>query len=269
MDSTGVEPLPAHNDVLNKAADQSTGCNEPYFGNMHPVPPASQNRLNPWCFQPPAHQWLVPVMSPSEGLVYKPYAGQCPLATGFMAPVYGNNSPMSPHPGCAVSPRPQQNMGVLAGASPIVPNYLPTSYGLPAMNTIISSSAVEQMSPMAGSRPNVQTEQNSRSSCNMSLLKSDAFTGRPWKVHASKYSELQGSTASSPCEKAARGEGRDALPLFPVASTAVAFAQPSESDGKAQQTRVIRVVPHNARSATESAARIFRSIQEERQQLDQ
>jgi EARLY FLOWERING 3 protein len=31
---------------------------------------------------------------------------------------------------------------------------------------------------------------------------------------------------------------------------------------------VIKVVPHNRRSATESAARIFQSIQEERKQYD-
>jgi EARLY FLOWERING 3 protein len=35
-----------------------------------------------------------------------------------------------------------------------------------------------------------------------------------------------------------------------------------------QQARVIKVVPHNRRSATESAARIFQSIQEERKQYD-
>lgn len=267
-ESTGVAPLSAHNDVLNKVAGESPRCAEPYSGNTHPVPPASENRSNPWCFQPPAHQWLVPVMSPSEGLIYKPYAGPCPPTTGFTAPVYGNYSPMSLPPGYTVPPCPQQNMGVLSGAPPIAPNYLPTPYGLPAMNPMISNSAVEQMSPMAGPRPNLQTEQNSRSSCNMSFPKSDAFTGRPWKAHASKDSELQGSTASSPCERA-QGEGRDALPLFPMAPTAEASAQPSESNSKEHQTRVIRVVPHNARSATESAARIFRSIQEERQQLDQ
>ena len=35
-----------------------------------------------------------------------------------------------------------------------------------------------------------------------------------------------------------------------------------------QQTQVIKVVPHNRKSATESAARIFQSIQEERKQHD-
>ena len=268
-ESTRVAPLPAYNDGLNKALGQPPRNGGPYSGSTHPVPPPpSENRSNPWCFQPPAHQWLVPVMSPSEGLIFKPYAGPCPPTAGFMPPVYGNYRPMSLPAGYGVPPHQQQNLSVLSGAPPMAPNYLPAAYGHPTMNPMISNSAVEQMSLMTGSRPDLQTEQNSRSSCNMSFPKSDAFTGRPLKVHASKGSELQGSTASSPCERA-QGEGRDALALFPMAPAAETSVQPSESNGKEHQANVMRVVPHNGRSATESAARIFRSIQEGRQQLDQ
>ncbi|XP_022714527.1 uncharacterized protein LOC111274157 [Durio zibethinus] len=42
----------------------------------------------------------------------------------------------------------------------------------------------------------------------------------------------------------------------------------TSSSTNRQRTRVIKVVPHNPRLATESAARIFRSIQEERKQYD-
>ena len=266
-ESTGIAPLPAYNDNLNKALGQPPRSVGPYSGSTPPaLPPPSDNRSNPWCLQPPAQQWLVPVMSPSEGLIYKPYAGPCPPTAGFMPPVYGNYSPMSLPAGYGVPTTQEQNLGVLSGA-PVAPNYLPSVYGHPAMNPMISNSAVEQMSPMIGPRPNLHTEQNSRSSCNMSFPKSDAFTVQRWKVHGSKDSELQGSTASSPCERAQ--EGRDALPLFPMAPTAETSVQPSESNSKEHQARVIRVVPHNGRSATKSAARIFRSIQEERQQLDQ
>ncbi|KAK1267594.1 Protein EARLY FLOWERING 3 [Acorus gramineus] len=45
-----------------------------------PKQPDNNPKVNPWCFQPPANQWLIPVMSPSEGLVYKPYAGPFPPA---------------------------------------------------------------------------------------------------------------------------------------------------------------------------------------------
>lgn len=55
---------------------QTTNCRRPSEPNMG----------RPWNYNPPPghHQWLIPVMSPSEGLVYKPYP-----APGFMSPVYG------------------------------------------------------------------------------------------------------------------------------------------------------------------------------------
>lgn len=246
-ESTGVTPIPAHTDSVDKT------CHQPPRSAESPAPLPCDNRSSPWSFQPPPHRWLVPVMSPSEGLIYKPYTGPCPPAAGFVAPVYGNYSPYT------IPPYQQQS------APTMTPTYLPTPFDLSAMNPMISNSTGDQMSPMTGLRPNLQTEQNSRGSCNMSL-RSDAFTVRHRKVHASRVSELQGSTASRPSEKGQ--EGRDVLHLFPMCPAAEASAQPSESTGREHQTRVIRVVPHNARSATASAARIFRSIQEERQQLD-
>ncbi|PQM38380.1 protein EARLY FLOWERING 3 [Prunus yedoensis var. nudiflora] len=88
---------------------------------------------------------------------------------------------------------------------------------------------------------------------------------------ASNDSELQGSTANSPGDRARLGtdqnaEGSDALQLFPMAPVIPeGVAQPHDSG---QPTRAIRVVPHNPRTATASAARIFQSIQEERKQHD-
>lgn len=39
----------------------------------------------PWCFPPPpGNQWLIPVRSPSEGLVYKPYPGPCFPSIGIV-----------------------------------------------------------------------------------------------------------------------------------------------------------------------------------------
>lgn len=220
-ESTGISPLPVDNPNPSQ-----TG--RPYSGSAPPLL-TPDNRLTPWSFQPPpTHQWLVPVMSPSEGLIYKPYSGPCPPPAGFMAPLFGNYNPMNP-----------------PGASSIAPSYMPTPYGVPSINPV-----------------NLQTEPNSHSSCNITFPKSNA------KIHASKDNELRGSTSSSPCERA-RGGGRDALHLFPIAPDVEASAWPSRSDDKEHRTRVIRVVPRHARSATESAARIFRSIQEERQQLEQ
>lgn len=45
----------------------------------YPLPPADL-KMNPWS-QQPGQQWLIPVLSPSEGLIYKPYP-----APGYMTP---------------------------------------------------------------------------------------------------------------------------------------------------------------------------------------
>ncbi|XP_074556136.1 protein EARLY FLOWERING 3-like isoform X2 [Curcuma longa] len=50
----------------------------------------SDSHQNPWYFHPQLNRWLVPIVSPSEGLVYKPCTGYCapsgvpPVARGFV-----------------------------------------------------------------------------------------------------------------------------------------------------------------------------------------
>ncbi|XP_038981244.1 protein HEADING DATE 3B isoform X2 [Phoenix dactylifera] len=268
--AAGAPTFPSCEDEVNQGLHDQVPRNEPYSGTPSPMSMAPENNPSAWCFHLPANQWLVPVMSPSEGLVYKPYTGPCPPTGGFMGPVYGSCTPLSLPPaagdfmnpayGVPASHQPQ-NMGVPSGAPPVAPNYFPAPYGLPVVNPVISSSAVEQVNPWPGLGPHGQIDQHSRGSCNMSHPKSEAFSCF-WKFQASKDSELQGSTASSPCMKAQ--EESDALPLFPMAPATDGPNRPSQSSGRENQTRVIKVVPHNARSATESAARIFRSIQKER-----
>ncbi|KAK1314659.1 Protein EARLY FLOWERING 3 [Acorus calamus] len=250
-----------------------------------PPPPDNNPKANPWCFQPPANQWLIPVMSPSEGLVYKPYAGPFPPAIGFMSPVLGATPPDLMHASYSVPPP---------------PNYFPHPYGLPMMNPnhqLVSPPAVEQVSTVVKPQPDRQPEQlsmeevnlnmQSRSSCNVSSQKSEALLCRIWKFK--ENSGLQGSTASSPTEQLAEGggsqggpppvaaashgnaSGGDALPLFPMRSVSNGSGRPSATvatHGTHGATRAIKAVPHNRRSATENAARIFRSIQRERQQND-
>ncbi|RVX17545.1 Protein early flowering 3 [Vitis vinifera] len=219
----------------------------PYIGNPPPAPAPTDSKMGPWCYpQPPGHQWLVPVMSPSEGLVYKPYPGP-----GFMSTVCGGCGPMGPAP-------------------------------MTVMNhPTISGSAVEQMNRFAGHGSLSQSGQLSgggasfnmqhQNSCNVPTPKRAIPQGV--KFPMSKDSEFQGSTASSPSEREQQvgtgdtAEGRDPLPLFPMAPAAIPAGDP-QPNGTDQPTRVIRVVPHNPRSATESAARIFQSIQDERKQLD-
>ncbi|KAK6249013.1 hypothetical protein QUC31_020578 [Theobroma cacao] len=256
----------------------------PFLGNPPPAPVNGDNKMNPWCFhQMPGHQWLVPVISPSEGLIYKPYTGP-----GFMGSICGGCGPFGQTPmtgnfmtsAYGVAAPPHQGIGVLPGAPPVGHSYFPP-YGMPVMNPAVSGSAVEQMNQFAGPGSYAHNGQFSggganfnmqhQNSCNLPSEKNGAIS-HVMKFQASKDTELQGSTASSPGERVQRdgtrsaAEGKNALPLFRTAPTILEGApQPHDSE---QTTRVIRVVPHNPRSATESAARIFQSIQEERKQYD-
>ncbi|XP_020105644.1 protein HEADING DATE 3B [Ananas comosus] len=230
----GNQPLPSHENGGDSNAPHQVLSNGPSI----------ENKPNAWCLHPPPNQWLIPVMSPSEGLIYKPYSGPCPPAGSIMAPLYPSCPPLS-QPSSA-----GDFMNSPFNGAPA----LPTNY-FPPFGWV-----------------NGEAKQHSISSSNMSQLNSDAFSGYLWKFHASKESEIQGSTASSPCKKAER-DGRDALPLFPMAPAANESASqksPSRSadSRRGNPARVIKVVPHNARSASASAARIFRSIQEERHQCE-
>ncbi|XP_020576793.1 protein HEADING DATE 3B-like isoform X2 [Phalaenopsis equestris] len=237
--------------------------NVPVTSNTHLIPMAPDNRQNPWCFQPP-NQWLIPVMSPSEGLIYKPYSGPCP-PPGFMPPLYGGGFMNSPYG--FPSSHHQQNH-TLPVPPQVGPNYFPAPYGIPMVNPVVSASAVEQVSPLTNIKSDVRSLQCSQSSCNKSFNKSEALSGYPTKNNPSlKDYELQASTASSPCDKA-QGEGSELLPVFSIPPVNEGSCQLSQSSGKENPTQVIKVIPHNASSATESAARIFRSIQRERRQLD-
>ncbi|KAL9662407.1 hypothetical protein QQ045_027240 [Rhodiola kirilowii] len=278
----------------------------PFSGNVPPAPSSGDTRTAPWCFpQPSGHQWLVPVMSPSEGLIYKPYPGPsfmspasggfgsmggvpdpaAPFAHGgFMNPPYGGFPPpyfppYAPHPQ-GVGIRPCQN-------------YFPP-FSMPSANPALSSTAVEQMHQFPG--PGVHRQQlqatnetsnlnqlPNQSSCNHQKQSSEAAS-QPRKVRQSKETTgLQGSTASSPLQRpqprrmGTVGEGtpsmetRSPLSLFPTnpATTDGASSPPPPPSRTASDLpKVIKVIPHNARSATESAARIFQSIQRERKHQD-
>ncbi|BFG24338.1 hypothetical protein CerSpe_106120 [Prunus speciosa] len=223
-----------------------------------------------WCLPPPpGNMWFVPVMSSSEELAYKPYTGPCTPAGGFMAPMYGSSGPASLNSGArdylnATYSNPssyQQGMGI--GTPPLLQTYFPP-YGMPIINPSLSSSAVGNMTPFLGGHSNWHENQLSvgeinftlphQSSRNMSSQMSQVMPCYVGNIQASKGSEIQATTASSP---SGRTIG-NALPLFPMAPQS---QEPCQSE---HQTRAIKVVPHNTKSASESAARIFLSIQEER-----
>ncbi|KAL8537339.1 hypothetical protein ACS0TY_012474 [Phlomoides rotata] len=203
-----------------------------------PPPPPSNHNGGTTCFShPQTHQWLVPVMSPTEGLVYKPYPGTGgpPPVGSFPTPMYGIPAP--PHQ------YPFPPFGSHGYFSP---------YAMPMMTTpAFSGSSVDQTNP-----PTVPTQK-------------DVAVPDRQKSNAAEETEVQGSTASCPSERqtsrrASNGR-RDMLPLFP---TSPATDVGPEVPVAEKPSRVIKVVPHNSMTASESAARIFRSIQEERKQFD-
>lgn len=255
--------------------NQTPNC-RPFTGN--PLPPSEPNMGGSWNFNPPpGHQWLIPVMSPSEGLVYKPYPGP-----GFMNPLYSGCGPPGPPPGSMpmighnfanYGVPPDHHYEGPAGGHPFAPpashGYFP-AYGMPPMvNPSVSSSRCEQTNSL-NERTN-PFNQHHQSSSNVPIEKKGGTVPNVVKFKASKDSEVQASTASS---RSDRTRGRNALPLFPTSPPAPAPSPapaPAASPARfepAEPARVIRVVPHNARSATASVARIFQSIQEERQQYD-
>lgn len=192
-------------------------------------------KLAPFCLPvPTGNQWLVPVRSPSEGLIYKPYPGPCFPSASFMGPVYGNCPPVG------LNSFPSNEQG-----NEINQSYL-QSYPMPMMNS---------------SSLNLDLDKGSSSNyiaLHQPLCKRSsgavASEGGGTNLHRSNGSEMQDET-TSPGERA---EG-DALSLFPTTPS----CQKNE-----QRVHAIKVVPHNRTSASASAARIFQSIQEERRKQE-
>ncbi|MBA0587519.1 hypothetical protein Gorai_000646 [Gossypium raimondii] len=242
---------------------------ESYSGNAFSTLMTANSGLSPWCVSPPGNQWLVPVMSPSEGLVYKPYTWPIPPTAGLLTPVYGSCGIVN----LGVSGRDfsntaknlaashQHDIEILRTDPPISQTNFP-HYGMPVMNPSVTGSALEQMSRVIAVQSKANFTMAQPSSCNTSSQLSQAISYSTQKLPAPNETEIQGTTASSPSDRAKV----DALPLFPTEPPTTA----ANCDARThqQRTKVIKVIPHNRVSATESAARIFQSIQEERKQYD-
>ncbi|KAK4482002.1 hypothetical protein RD792_012918 [Penstemon davidsonii] len=223
-------------------AQLQTPLNNAQQSSLNPSPiPASipiDTKLPPLYFHPPpGNQWLVPVRSPSEGLIYKPYTGPCPPTAGIMAPVFGNCGPVGSNSVAGTMPGPRFS-GTALGQSYLQP------YAMPLLNASSANLEPKQVIPF-----DVNLTIPCRSSCSLSSKPSGVIS------ECSKGSEVQGSSATSPD----RFQG-DVLSLFPTTPS----VQVSKDKCNEQKVQVIKVVPHNPRLATESAARIYQSIQEER-----
>ncbi|KAJ9549549.1 hypothetical protein OSB04_022092 [Centaurea solstitialis] len=193
----------------------------------YPLPPSEPNFGSLGTNQIPGHQWLIPVMSPSEGLIYKPYPGPAYVLPGpeapTSAPIIGHNFVNHGVPPPAQS---YQWPTVHPSVPPAAHGYLPP-YGTTTMNP----SGAQEMNPF-----NMQ---------NVPVVA---------KFHPLNDNEVQLSLASGPSNTT---RDQDTLSLFPTWPL---------SEDRVEPTRAIRVVAHDAQSATESGARIFQSMQEERDQ---
>ncbi|XP_047175101.1 ELF3-like protein 2 isoform X3 [Vigna umbellata] len=263
-------PIPCVNNITKGHANQLPNYGH-HLANLPIASSDTNSKQSPsYVYPPPGNQWLVPVMSPSEGLVYKPVIGSCPPNAGFMAPIYGTCGSVSFNPlskdassEAALAPSSHQKFGILSGSS--LPQFLPPPFIHNPSS--MSASAVEQMGQSNGpENHNSCGEVNSailyQSSSNISSPTSQVMS-RNISIHQSpKDKEPHRSTASSPSKRTNAGE---VLPLFPLAPT---FWQSEDRHTQVElQPRVIKAMPHNPKSASESAARIFRSIQEERKHL--
>ncbi|XP_009594920.1 protein EARLY FLOWERING 3-like isoform X1 [Nicotiana tomentosiformis] len=247
--------------------ETSLSSRRPLSEIASPTPVKHDSHMGPWLFnQSSGQQWLIPVMSPSEGLVYKPHPGPA-----FTSPVYGGCGPPNPN---FLAPAYYQRMGA-PFAPPTGHGYFPP-FGMSVMNPVIPSPAIDQPDQIAETSSQGQFSEgranfNIQHQNSSNVASENNVTMPDVRLYLSRDSELQASTASSPSERSRRVDvvnstgGRIVFPLFPTSPA-------SNPDLKRQQhfpsspTKVIKVVPHNARSATESAARIFQSIQEERKQ---
>ncbi|KAL1562246.1 Protein EARLY FLOWERING [Salvia divinorum] len=264
--------------------DMAPPSGQPVMGNSPALSLSSNPNAAPWCFsQPPGHQWLIPVMTPSEGLVYKPYPGP-----SFIGPACGGGGP--PGPNLAMGsfitrhPHPHYQPLPFPPSGPSGPRgYFPTYGMLPIMNAAaMSNSSVEQMNPRpipsraSAGEASVSVQHHNVSSTPPRHQKR-AFREGTGSLHVPRDSDAVRAFTdgtSSPVEKLqdSRGsndaERTNELALFPTAPSSDTRRCSPARPGPVRPTQVIKVVPHNARSATESAARIFQSIQEERKQYD-
>ncbi|CAL1360647.1 unnamed protein product [Linum trigynum] len=215
-----------YEDVLRKSPSTTIATTK----NMKPPPLTTTN-----CLQA-GNQWLVPVMSPSEGLVYKPYSGpSCPPTSSFtMASPYYGAEPydVAQHREIFTT---INNHAALSQHAYFPPfgRHLPTPL-LPKENHISSVREVNKSTSI-------------------------------WNCPENRQVSKEGRTTTRAIEKD-RWDHDDALPLFPLEPMVQVVMSDKKCQINEQRTRVIKVVPHNPISASESAARIFRFIQEERKQ---
>ncbi|KAK7294291.1 hypothetical protein RJT34_17178 [Clitoria ternatea] len=226
------------------------------FADINSKPPS-------FVYPPPRNQWLVPIMSPYDGLVYKPIEGPSHPNAGFMTPMYDHCGTMNLNLGtrdvfdaATIALGSHQKFGIHSDSS--LPQFLLPPFMHP-------SSTIEQIRPSKALENHHSCDVNYamfyQSSSNTSNQASQLMSSNISTYHSLLDQEAEKSTTSS-SSKRIKG---DVLPLFPVTPTF--FPSTDENTQVKQQPPVIKAMPHTPKSATESAAQIFKSIQEENKPL--
>ncbi|KAL0415148.1 UNVERIFIED_CONTAM: protein EARLY FLOWERING 3 [Sesamum latifolium] len=219
-----------------------------------PTPPTNFNpKVAPWSFHPPGNQWLAPAESPSEGLIHEPYKRPGPPTPSIMGPVFGHQQPVNLSTmGKTVYGVPAvdlQGIGCFSGGAFAESCLGP--YVMPRTNLHSPVLDLSQTIPFAGAQ-SARPDKGSlafdanlpilhKRSCNMVTQSSLVVLDSGENLHGPKADWWQ----------------EDAL--FPTTAAVLC-----SKDQYNQSLQVIKVVPHDPKSARESAARIFQSIQEER-----
>ncbi|XP_021765269.1 protein HEADING DATE 3B-like [Chenopodium quinoa] len=207
----------------------------------------TNTNLSMWCLPPPGNQWLLPVISPSEGLVYKPYLNPPPPPGGFFPTLSNDLRPTNPTTTLGNEEYLNSQIGVHGVApSPMDPSYF-APYGMSIISPLASTSTFKHMSFY-------------------DVNSSSFISNGPRNLGEVNESEKLESLESSPNKKIKTSNG--ALPLFPTTPTTVDNGQPIKNCSNERKTKVIKVIPrNNPKLASESLANIIKLILEERKAL--
>ncbi|CAN8284317.1 unnamed protein product [Cochlearia groenlandica] len=341
--------------VVEKSSNQTHHHQQP--SNYTPQPPFISNSsptsqtVNGCYFPPPPpsggnQQWLIPVMSPSEGLIYKPHPGMGhtgPACGGYyghympapmvMGNFMGGGSPQPFHPGvgfashgngyfppygmipammnpyCSDQQQQQHNqqqynqqMNQFQDTSGLnnqqqqqqQMNQFQDTSGLnnqqqQQMNQFHKTSGLNnQQQQQMNQFQNTSAPNNQQESY---VVNEAATTKQPTKARKSRQGGSTSGTERSsgknsfrPFSLAAaaaddddddgnnnrnKNGGEEEMTTTTTTTTKTTVTQTTRDGGGGGVVRVIKVVPHNnAKLASENAARIFRSIQEERKHYD-
>ncbi|CAN7062897.1 unnamed protein product [Brassica oleracea var. botrytis] len=255
--------------VVGRLPNQGQGQGHQQPSN-YMMPFATNQPTANGCYYPPQpppsvgnQQWLIPVMSPSEGLIYKPHPGPGPgPGPGHTGPVCGGYyghfmpAPMFMGGGGGQPPPFHPGMGFPSHGN----GYFPP-YGGIMMNPYYSG----QQQPNEQMNNNIQQQ----SSVNEATSQQQQQPTKSYpRAKKSRQEGISGKKKSfQPFSAVDDDKINNAAPpteeMMTTTTTTTTTVTQTTRDG-AGVTRVIKVVPHNAKLASENAARIFRSIQEER-----